>query len=236
MTKVRIVFSTLLCVLFALSVHDSVFAQAALKYRDYALESSLASVVKTIGVSEREVRTLHERPARIQEIEWRLPYSSRGPDGADPVRYIQFSFYDDQLYRMIVTYHRDRTQGLTNDDIVQSLTATYGVPRNTPVRKASAAVTPNAPGYGTVVGAVVAQWDEPSSVLTLMRDQYSQEVQLSLVSKPLDERARRAVTEASRLDTLEAPERERARRAKEIADALATGEKAREANKPVFRP
>jgi hypothetical protein len=224
MTNVRLVFSTLV---FALCVHPSAVAQTVSQYREYALESSLASVTKTSGTSEREARTLHERPARIQELEWRRPYSSAGLGRPDPVRHILFSFYNDQLYRMIVTYDRDRVEGLTNDDIVQSLTATYGVPQ--PPARAAVANLPRD-------SAVVAQWNGPASLLTLTRDIHSREVQLSLVSKALNPRARGAIAEAFRLDALEAPGRERVRRAQEIADARAAAQKAREANKAAFQP
>jgi hypothetical protein len=31
------------------------------------------------------------------------------------VRVVLFSFYDDQLYQIVVTYDRERMEGLTND-------------------------------------------------------------------------------------------------------------------------
>jgi hypothetical protein len=57
-----------------------------------------------------------------------------------------------------------------------------------------------------------------------------------LISKTLHPRARAAIKEALRLDTQEAPQRDRDRRAKEAADAHATNEKARAANKAAFKP
>ena len=41
---------------------------------------------------------------------------------------VQFSFYDDQLYQVVVSYDRERMEGLTDADVVESLSATYGVP------------------------------------------------------------------------------------------------------------
>ncbi len=103
-------------------------AQGLPRYRAYALESSVASVVTISGGREADTRTSYERPARIQELEWRAPYSRSGSGKADPVHDVQFSFYDDQLYQVVVSYDRDRMEGLTNADVVESLSATYGVP------------------------------------------------------------------------------------------------------------
>ena len=104
------------------------FAQDMSRYRAYVLESSLDSVVAASGARATDARTLHERPAAIQQLEWRAPYVDSRNTLADPVRAISFTFYNDALYQVIVHYDRDRTEGLTNIDIVESLSATYGVP------------------------------------------------------------------------------------------------------------
>jgi hypothetical protein len=83
---------------------------------------------------------------------------------------------------------------------------------------------------------VVAQWDDPASVLTLTRGTYSSEYQLVLASKELSPRAHAAIKEALRLDTQEAPQRERQLRSKDAADVRAASEKARVANKAAFKP
>ena len=61
-------------------------AQELTRYRDYALGSSLASVVAVSGARATDVRTLHERPAMIQELAWRAPYVRTGAALADPKR------------------------------------------------------------------------------------------------------------------------------------------------------
>ena len=100
-------------------------AQTLSRYRAYALESSLASIAKTSGARDSDLRTLHVRPSRIQELEWRAPYVMPGRAPVDPVRSVVFSFYDDQLYRVVVTYDRDRTEGLTDRDVFDAISATY---------------------------------------------------------------------------------------------------------------
>lgn len=219
------------CLGVVLCAH-SIVAQTPFKYREYALGSSVASVLQISHMRADAVRTLHERPARIQELEWRSPYVPSGTQLADPVREILFSFYDDQLYQLVVTYDRDRIQGLTNDDLIEAISATYGVPilRGARIGRQDLPADPRAETTG------VARWEDPTSVLTLTRDTYSPHYQLVLVSTSLDPRARAAITEARRLEALEAPQRERDQRTKEAADARAAGVKARVVNKAAFKP
>jgi hypothetical protein len=206
---------------------QSVSAQDLSRYRDYVLESSVASVRAASGVRAPDARTLHERPAKVQEIEWRAPYVSTGSQSADPVRGITFLFADDALYQLVVSYDRDRTDGLTGSDIIASLTGVYGEPLKSARARAAA------PILDTVV---LAQWDSPASSLTLVRGTYSPEFQLVLISKAVSTRARSAIREATRLDALDAPRRELEKQKKEVADATAARDKTRTTNKDAFRP
>jgi hypothetical protein len=207
------------------------FAQDVSRYRAYALESSLDSVVAASGARAADAKTLHERPATIQELEWRAPYVDSRNTLADPVREISFTFYNDALYQVIVNYDRDRTDGLANGDIVESLSAVYGAP--TP---ASARTRTSPPVEAFPASIVVARWENADSLVTLMRGPYTPEFQLILVSKSLSARARTAVREAVRLDAIEAPRREAAQRKKEAGEASAARDKTRIANKAAFRP
>ena len=203
-------------------------AQDLSRYRVYVLESSLESVVAASGARAADAKTLHERPAKIQELEWRAPYASSGGELADPVRGAVFTFCNDALYQIVVSYDRDRTNGLTNSEIIESLTALYG----NPVLKSAN----NRPPVALPDTVVLAQWDSPASSLTLVRDAYSREFQLVLVSKALSARARTAIREAGRLDAIEAPRRELEERKKEVADAAGALDKIRTTNKAAFRP
>jgi hypothetical protein len=207
-------------------------AETPFRYREYALASSVASVMKISNTREDGVTTLHERPALMQELEWRAPYVSSGTELAEPVRDILFSFLDDQLYEVVVTYDRDRTEGLTNDDVIESLSSTYGVPLLRHSNVGRSAVPGDVAGESTVV----AQWEDATSIVTLTRGTYSPQVRLVLSSKALNPRARAAIKEALRLDTQEAPQRERDQRTKEVADARVATQKARVVNKAAFKP
>jgi hypothetical protein len=208
-------------------------AQAPFEYRQYALESSVAAVIKVSRPRDNDPRTLHERPASIQEVVWRAPYMGLGGERPDPVHEVLFNFYDDQLYRIVVTYDRGRMAGLINDDVVQTLSATYGVPLLPDARTARNALPLE---VGTDMG-VVAQWENARSVVTLLRSTHSSpHFQLVLISKTLNPLARAAIIEARRLDALDAPQRERDRRTQAVAEADATAEKTRAVNKTAFRP
>jgi hypothetical protein len=208
-----------------------VFAQDMSRYRTYVLESSLDSVVAASGARAADAKTLHERPATIQQLEWRAPYVDSRNTPADPVRQIAFTFYNDALYQVIVNYDSDRTEGLTNTDIVESLSAAYGVPAI-----ASARTRTSLPAEAFPDSIVLARWENAESLLTLVRGLYTPEFQVILVSKPLSARARSAVREAIRLDAIEAPRREAQQRQKEAGDASAARDKMRITNKAAFRP
>jgi hypothetical protein len=203
-------------------------AQDMSRYRAYVLDSSLDSVVLASGARAADAKTLHQRPATIQELEWRAPYADSRNTQADPVRDMSFTFYNDALYRVIVNYDRDRTEGMTDGDIVESLTAAYGVPTLASARTRTS--PPPAEAFPDSI--VVARWENAESLLTLIRRSYTPEFRLILISKPLSARAQNAVREAIRLDAIEAPRREAEQRKKEAGDASV----ARDKNKAAFRP
>jgi hypothetical protein len=207
------------------------FAQDMSRYRAYALQSSLESVLAASGARTADAKTLHERPATIQQLEWRAPYVDSRNTLADPVRDISFTFYNDALYQVIVNYDRDRTEGLTNSDIVESLSTAYGAPT-----LASARTRTSPPAEAFADSIVLARWETPEAVVTLVRGSYTPEFQLILVSNSLVTPARAAIREATRLDAIEAPRREAEQRKKEAADVSAARDKTRIANKAAFRP
>ena len=208
-----------------------VSAQDMSRYRAYALDSSIESVIAASGARSSDVKTLHERPAIIQELQWRVPYLNSTATLADPVREITFTFYNDALYQVVVQYDRYRTEGLTNTDIIEALSAAYGPPV-----LASTRLRVSPPADASPDSIVLAQWDSGESRLTLIREPYTPEFQLMLISTSLSARAWAAIEEATRLDIVEAPRREAERREKEANEARAARDKTRMTNKTAFRP
>jgi hypothetical protein len=211
--------------------------QGLSRYRNFDLGSSLASVSTLAGVAPSEARVIHRRPAVLQDLEWRLSHWVGGTTTAstDPVELIRFSFYDDQLFRIVVDYAHERTEGLTRADLIEAISAIYG----TPIVRTSRAA-----GAGRVVsrlesdsGSPVAAWGDAGHSVTLYQmSTYGAAFRMILTDSRLEALARKAETQAVRLDEQEAPQREIARQKKEQVDGRAAAEKARMANKGVFRP
>jgi hypothetical protein len=221
-------------VLFSPSLHS----QDGGRYREFQLGSGLAAVSAQTSVPATEAKTIHQRPALMQELEWRRPYfvsgSTRTED--DPVKQIVFSFYDDQLSKIVVDYDRDRTAGMTDADMIDAISAAYG-----PVAKPSAKAAlmkPRAAGSDLEEksGKPVARWADVDRSVVLYRSSYAQGFQLVVTSPKLEALAQTAEAHAIRMDEREAPQRELARQKKEVEAARAAKEKARLTNKAVFRP
>jgi hypothetical protein len=204
-------------------------------YRNYRLGSDLTSVAATAKVPAAGARTVYQRPTLIQELEWRQPYMMSGSamSQSDPVQRIVFSFYDDQLFRLVISYDRQRTDGLTDGDVVEALSATYGVALLQP---SSGHVPPLNPRLATELGAPIAQWGDTDYSVDLYRSSFASEFRVVVTSPRLEALAQTATAEAIRLDEQEAPQREMDRRQKEADNTRAAQEKARLANKATFKP
>jgi len=92
---------------------------------------NLDSLAKQANVKPSEAKMLHQRPAMIQELWWQRPLGIPSPE-AGPVREVVFSFYNGELFRMVVNYDRYRTEGLTDEDMIGAISAKYGVATRPP--------------------------------------------------------------------------------------------------------
>ena len=196
------------------------------------LRSSTADVIARGGAAERDLKTLHERPALLQELSWRPPYVlGRNFIDRDSVATIVFSFIDNQLFRMTIDYERSRTEGLTKEDLITSLSAVYG-----PRSMQPAPTAPRSASDSLDTETVIATWRQGDATLTLNQSAYSGGFSLTITSIALEALARKAQATAVTMDAREAPAREAAR-AKEQADAArAAAEKIRTTNKGAFKP
>jgi hypothetical protein len=208
--------------------------QGLAQYRNFELRSDLAAVSTQTGIASSEAKTIHQRPALMQDLEWRPSRWVSGSTAAstDPVDQILFSFYNNQLFRIVVDYGHDRTEGMTDADMMEAISALYGAPvKRVPgtVRIASRVEIES--------GSPVARWGDATHAVVLYRTSSYRETFRLIVTEPaLSDLARKADTEAARLDAQEAPSREIARDKKERDDRSVAAEKARAANKDVFRP
>jgi hypothetical protein len=198
------------------------------RYREFRFGMDLATVSRLTQLDPSRAKVIHKRPALLEEIEWRpLGIISM----ADPLLESVFSFYDGGLYRVFTTYDLHKTDGLTVDDITQSLIALYGNTIAHPV--ATIAVSSY---LGPDDAAVLAQWDSDEYSLSLIRLSYQARFGLVWLAKRADNTAREAAAAATLIEAQEAPQREADLR-KELAETERTDrEKARLANRPNFRP
>jgi len=209
-----------------------VYAQDLSSYRNYNLGMNLAAVAEQADMKVSEARLICERPAVIQELEWRPENSYNSSAQADPVSGIRFVFYGDELYRILVSYNHDRTNGLTNDDLIESISVKYGTPTN-PAETISI--------YSSMYiysqdEQVIARWEDLQYSYNLFRFSYQSIPGMLIFSKRLEPLAQAAIVESKRLDAQEAPQREIDRKRKQDEKNKAAGQKVRPTNKANFRP
>ncbi len=209
-------------------------AQSPAQYRSFALTSDLATVSAAAGVASAEATTIHQRPAVLQDLAWRPSRWVSGSMSAstDPVEQIVFSFYNDQLFRVVVDYARDRTEGMTDADMIEAISAVYGAPD-----RRTAGVPRVASPVETESGSPVARWGDAGCAIVLYRSSLNGDaLRLIVTESALSRLARSASVEAARLDDREAPQRDLARQKKERGDRRSAAEIARVVNKKGFRP
>ena len=148
---------------------------------------------------------------------------------ADSVQKVLLTFYNNRLARIAVSYERSRTEGLTAEDLIEAISATYG----TALSAVGAAPGSSA---GNVDDRLLARWEDADTSITLFRSKYLSTFGLVLLSKHLDALTTVAHAEAILLDEREAPARESARQQKRSDDDRLKEEAVRRVNKAAFKP
>jgi hypothetical protein len=199
-------------------------------YRNIALGDSVSVVVQRLDALATDVKVLHDRGSLVQELTWRPHRFVSGTAVTyDPLAEMVLTFHKDQLVRIVATYDRERTQGLTDTDLRDSLTNVYGVAtlRSTPTQPA---VLPTAPRQ------TIGRWEDAETLLLLWREEYPSRVGLTITAVTADEALQAAITSGLRLDVAEGPQRELDQRAAAAAAIKARDEKIRLDNKAKFKP
>ena len=215
-----------------------VYSQDLSRYRDFQLGTNLPAVAKQMGVKPSEARAIHERPAMIQELEWRAPFTDSS-QRSESVGNILFRFYNGELYRLVVTYDRDRTEGMTAEDLVEAVSAKYGTAARPDAEIILSSTRLFSDGEKMILDRsekVIARWEDSQYSFDLFQSSSEATFGLVVYSKRLDDLARAAIIESVRLDKQEAPQREIESRKKKDEENRARQEKARRANKAPFRP
>jgi hypothetical protein len=214
------------------------------KYRTFSLGTSFADLSKQVGPYSHYTTLIHPRPAAIQELTFWTLNSSRSWVGVYPISQILFSFYNGELYRIVVTYDRDDTEGLTDDDMVQAVSARYGTatslyPESSffPTYYLDGSTDKVIPFLLTSdpyrsADRVIARWEDSQNAVSLLRSSNVNSFRLAISSKRLDAQAEADIFEFEKLEKREAPHVDIEHR-KKAADEL---EVARQLNQKTFRP
>ncbi|HEV2494272.1 MAG TPA: hypothetical protein VG204_14495 [Terriglobia bacterium] len=202
------------------------------RYREFQFGMSLLAVAKQGEMNPSDARMIRQRPAVIQELTWRpqrfLVHSAQ----SDPVQEVTFSFYNDQLFRMVINYDQFRTEGLSDEDMIEAISAKYG----SPTRPDAKVILFSSSEVYNDSENVIARWEDAQYSFNLFRSSYQPVFGVLVFSKRLDPPAQAAIAEAIRLDEQEAPAREIALQKKQDQQNRAEQDKARLANKAAFRP
>ena len=203
------------------------------RYRGFQFGTGLLSVTKQTGMKASEARTIHQRPALIQELEWQPQHFLGGSSlQTDPVEKVLFSFYNGELFRIVVNYDRYKTEGLTDKDMIEAISEKYG----TATRPTAKTITFSSSQVYNDSEKVIARWEDAQYSFNLFRSSYEPTFGIVVFSKRLDALARAAVAEAIRLDEQEAPQREAERQKRQDEENRTAQEKSRQANKATFQP
>jgi hypothetical protein len=217
----------MLCVASVAAVSAATIAIG--EYRGFVLGTSLASVMAKTGDSVAQPRTIHSRPALLQELTWNPTAPLRLAEGADPVQRIVFHFVDDQLYKILVEYDRDRTAGLTKADLIAALGLTYGTRGALPPASTR-------PGYSLDSSVTVARWQQTDATVDLKHYEYGGGFGLAVTSPRLERAALAGTRAALVIDAREAPLKEAALIKQRDAQERETAAKRRSTNKDAFKP
>lgn len=223
-----------LAILSAILTTSTVFAAADFStYRGLKFGMSPSAAAEQPGTRPMEARFIHRQPATIQEMDWQPRTSifsiTADPSKSDPVKEAVLSFLNGELYRIIVTYDRYKVEGMTAEDLIEGISATYGAPTRptTPIAFHS---------HYSEAAAVLARWEDADYSYNLVNAGDRATFALVLFHKRMDALAQTAIAEAVRMNAQSAPQREIEKKKQRDEDARLVLEKARAQNKPNFRP
>jgi hypothetical protein len=215
---------TLALILFSTAM---IASQDLSKYRTFSLGSSVAEISTRVETRLGEVSVTHQAPVLIQELTWWPVASSGSSRKPESIEQVKFSFCDNELYKIVATYDETPTKGMTADDMVQAISATYGTPTRFTDDPSGAA--PSSYGGADVR---VAVWENGESSVMLSHSPVSSAFQLTVLSKARNAKAEAGIAEDVRQETEGAPGRETARLKKDADDLEAL----RQANLKLFKP
>jgi hypothetical protein len=216
----------------ALAVQMVSAAPVYSRYRGVSLGDTVTAAAASLNMTASDIAVVHVRPSLIQQLTWRPNHFFTGrTTKPDAVAEMVLTFHLGRLARVVATYDRDRTEGLTNADLRDSFTALYGPSMLVPT-------TPR-PRAGTTSSDqpdVIGQWGDGETLVVLSRDVYPPRIKLTVSSVAVTRQMQDAMASSVRLDALEAPTRDMIRRTSEALTQRERAERSRIDNKAAFTP
>jgi hypothetical protein len=225
--KMKATRQLVFCLITLLLTVPTVHAQDFSKYRNFSLGMSLPTVLKYSGQKMADVKVIHSQPALIQEVTWWPPNSPGTAFQSDAVREIVFSLHNGELYKMLITYDRASTEGLTTPDMMKAVTAKYG-----PVATVALAIDSSANDRYDLQAKIIASWADAQYAVDLVRSAFTDDFGLVIYSKRVNADAELAIAEGVKLEEQQRPKREAERHQRETDDLEATRQK----NRKIFHP
>ena len=197
------------------------------RYRSVMLGDSVATAIERLQIVEPTIKVLYERPALVQELTWRPHRFISGlANTSDPLGELVLTFMDGRLVRMTATYDRDRTEGLSDADLIELLGTTYGLAR---LESRSTGVARAEPRR------TIGSWGDDDALVRLWSEEHPRRVGLTITSAG-DVELQTALINGRDAERDAAPQRELARQAAAAAALKERQEKTRLANKANFKP
>jgi hypothetical protein len=193
-------------------------------YRQFHFGMDLPAAEKLAKLTPADAKVVCKRPALVETLEWQ----PRRTGPADSVDNVEFGFYNNQLFRIVVYYQRLRTVGMTTEDMIDSISSVYG-----PATRPDVKIV--LPSYDSESEKVLARWEDADYSYNLVHS-FMTSFSLIAESKSLKDPAQAAIAASRKLDLDEAPANALARSTQEASDEKLVLEKARIANKAGFRP
>jgi hypothetical protein len=215
------------CFVVLLFIVPLLSGQDLSKYRHFSLGMSLPELSNQVDLRALQTKLIQKHPAVVQELAYWPGDSSDHSRQADSVWQIFFSFYNGQLFRILVTYDQDATHGLTAEDMVQAISTKYG----TATRPAGEISFPTNELYRSTE-KVIARWEDSQYSINLVRSRFLNSFALAMFSKRLNAQADAAIAKSIKLNGQEDPQQEIDRQKKKTDDL----EAARQKNRKMFRP
>ena len=207
-------------------------AQGRPQYRTYAMGDSLMAISRQIGLPVIDATSTPAASGAVQELRWHARYVRRGTAPAgDPVDRLIFSFYEHRLFRVVVDYAPDRTEGMTESDMVAAVSAIYGSPLRRTLASSEAGLVPARPAE-----TVIAEWTRGDQSVALLALQGRTAFRMIVVSSALQTLAREGGAREAPTDRPDGPSIEEARTRASLPGSEPLRQITRRANVASFVP